>query len=48
MADSFMAASRELGRYKLDVVGEQKVRWDIGGTVTAGKEENQQLRTGFI
>ena len=34
-AGSFKAAVRELGRYKLDVVGVQ-VRWDKGGTVTAG------------
>jgi len=26
----------ELGRYKLDVVGVQKVRWDKGGTVREG------------
>ena len=29
------AAARELGRYKLDLVGVQ-VRWDKGGTVRAG------------
>ena len=27
------AAARELGRYKLDVVGVQEVRWDKGGKV---------------
>ena len=26
---------RELGRYKLDVVGVQEVRWDKGGTVVS-------------
>jgi len=28
---------RELARYKLDLVGTQEVRWDIGGTVRTGK-----------
>ena len=28
MAGSFTAASRELARYKLDLVGVQEVRWD--------------------
>ena len=32
-AGSLKAAVRELGRYKLDVVGVQEVRWDKGGTV---------------
>ena len=35
-AGSFKAAARELGRYKLDVVRVQEVRWDKGGSVTAG------------
>ena len=30
------AAARELARYKLDSVGVQEVRWDKGGTITAG------------
>jgi hypothetical protein len=29
-------AARELARYKLDLVGEQQVRWDKGSTVRAG------------
>ena len=28
--------TRELARYKLDLVGVQEVRWDKGGTVRAG------------
>ena len=35
-AGSFKAAARELGRYLLDVVGVQEVRWDKGGSVTPG------------
>ena len=30
-AGSLMAAARELGRYKLDFVGVQEVKWDKGG-----------------
>jgi len=32
----FDVQHRELGRYKLDVVGVQEVRWDKGGTVREG------------
>jgi hypothetical protein len=52
---SLTAATRELARYKLDLVDVQ-VRWDNGGTVRArdynfsyGKgNENHQLGTGFL
>jgi len=33
---SFTAAARELVRYKFDLVGVQRVRWDREGTVRAG------------
>ena len=35
-AGSFTAAARELVRYKLNLVVVQDIRWDIGGTVSAG------------
>jgi len=35
-AGSLTAAARELVRYKLNLVVVQDVRWDIGGTVSAG------------
>jgi hypothetical protein len=31
-----MTVSRELTRYKLDLVGVQEVRWECGGTEPAG------------
>jgi len=55
-AGSFTAAVRELARYKLDLVGVQKVRWNREGTVGAGDcnffygkgNENHQLRIEFF
>jgi len=35
-AGSFIAATRELARYKLDLVGVQEVSWDRKGTIRAG------------
>ena len=54
-AGSLKAAARGLRRYKLDVVGEQEVRWDKRGTVREGDynffygkgNDNHQLGTGF-
>jgi len=36
-AGSLTAAERELARYKLDLLGVQKVRWDKRGTVRVGE-----------
>jgi hypothetical protein len=33
---SLMTVAREIARCKLDLVGVQEVRWDKGGTVSAG------------
>jgi hypothetical protein len=32
-----MKVSRELSKYKLDLVGVQEVRWEDSGTETAGE-----------
>jgi exonuclease III len=55
-AGSLMTASRELSKYKLDLVGVQKVRLECGGTEPAGEytfcngegNENHELGTGFF
>jgi hypothetical protein len=49
------AVSRELSRYKLDLVGVQEVRWEGGGTEPVGEytffyvngNENNELGTDF-
>jgi hypothetical protein len=51
-----MAATRELARYKLDLVGVQQVRWNKEDTVKVGDysffygkgKENHQLGKGFF
>jgi hypothetical protein len=53
---SLMTVSRELARYKLDLVGVQEVRWEGGGTELAGEctffygkgNETHELGTGFL
>jgi exonuclease III len=48
-AGSLKTVSRELARYKLDLVGVQEVRWEGGGTEPAGEgNENHELGTGFF
>jgi hypothetical protein len=34
---SLMTVSRELSRYKLDLVGVQEVRWEVSGTKLGGE-----------
>jgi hypothetical protein len=55
-AGSLKTVSRELARYKLDLVGVQEVRWEGGGTEPVGeykcfygkRNENHELGTGFF
>jgi hypothetical protein len=53
-AGSLMTVSRELSRYKLDLVGVQEVRWEGGGTEPAGEytffygKGNENHESGFL
>jgi hypothetical protein len=45
-SSSLKTIARELGKYKVNLVGVQEVRWDKGGTERAGNEDHQ-LGTRF-
>jgi hypothetical protein len=53
---SLKTVARELGKYKLDLVGVQEVRWNKGGTERAedyrffygAGNEDHQLGTGLL
>jgi hypothetical protein len=36
-ASSLMTVAKEISKYKVDLVGEQEVRWDGDGTEPAGE-----------
>jgi exonuclease III len=55
-ASSLRGVAEEISKYKLDLVGVQEVRWDRGGTESAGQytffygkgNEDHELGTSFF
>jgi hypothetical protein len=55
-AGSLMTVSRELSKYKLDLIGVKEVSWEDGSTEPAGeytffygkRNENREVGTGFV
>jgi hypothetical protein len=53
---SLVTVSKELSKYKLDLVGVQEVRWESGGTELEGEctffcgkgNDDQELGTGVL
>jgi hypothetical protein len=47
LAGSLKTVARELGKYKLDIVGGQKVRWEMGGALKGKRIIRFSMETGM-
>jgi hypothetical protein len=43
-AGSLISVAKELSKYRLDLMGVQKVRWDRGGNEPAGEYTSMEMR----